>query len=87
MTKAEFLKKIKTQKIQTGEYLLVLDHISDAQYIIGCVFDQGVWKIYKSNERGGHYVIRDFEEVNQAFDYFYEFILNKFYKNKKIHIR
>ena len=84
MTKQEFLKRYKDEKLNIGdEYLMVLDAITDEPLVLGCAFDQGVWKIYKTGERVGHYVIKEFESENDAFDFFYEIVLiqHKMYSN------
>ena len=78
MTKQEFLKRYREEKLTIGAgYMMILDKISDASLVIGCAFDQGVWKIYKTGERTGHYVIKEFETENEAFDFFYELVLSK----------
>lgn len=33
---------------------------------------------FRNFERGGHYIIKEFNDENEAFDYFHEFILNRF---------
>lgn len=75
MDKAEFIKKIEEHNLNLGEFQIELNLISDAPYVMGCCFDQGVWKIYKTRERLGHYVIKEFENESDAFSYFYELVL------------
>lgn len=75
MTKEEFLKRFKEENINLGEYMLMLDKISDASLVLGCAYDEGVWKVYRTRERGGHFVIKEFNNENDAFDYFYELVL------------
>lgn len=75
MTKDEFLKRVENDNLNTGEYILILDKISDAPHVIGCAFDQGFWKVYKTNERGGHYVIIETKSETDAFNYLYELVL------------
>ncbi|MEN1967632.1 hypothetical protein WMZ97_06075 [Lentibacillus sp. N15] len=77
MTKKEFQRKIKSEKINTGEYIIVLDNITDEPLVMGCAFDDGVWKIYETMERGGHFIIKELDNENQAFDYFYELLLSR----------
>lgn len=76
MTKQEFLKKFESEKIKLGEYIMILDKISDAPLVIGCAFDLGMWKVYKTQERGGHYIIKETSSENEAFDFFYELVLS-----------
>ncbi|MCM3164000.1 hypothetical protein KDJ21_016330 [Metabacillus litoralis] len=77
MTKQEFLTIYESRKFNLGEYIVVIDNITDEPLVMGCAFDNGVWKIYKTKERGGHYVIKEFLHENQAFDYFYELLLSR----------
>ena len=77
MTKEEFLDRIESEKLSIGEYIIILDKISDAPLVLGCVFDEGKWKIYKTWERGGHGIMKEFDNEHDAFDYFYEVILMK----------
>ena len=76
MTKQEFLKRYKDENLTIGaEYMMILDKISDASLVVGCAYDQGVWKIYETRERGGHYVIKEKDTEDEAFDYFYKLVL------------
>lgn len=77
MTKEEFLKKIAVQKPNMGEYIMILDKITDAPLVMGCAFDEGLWKIYETRERGGHFIIKQLKSENEAFDYFYELLLDR----------
>lgn len=77
MTKQEFLKKLESEKLNIGEYIIKLDKLSDAPLVLGCAFDQGVWKVYETRERGGHFVIKKIDNEDDAFDYFYEILLNQ----------
>ncbi|MFD2923031.1 hypothetical protein [Halobacillus naozhouensis] len=76
MTKQQFLNKFESEKLNIGEYILILEKISDAPLVMGCAFDKGMWKIYKTKERGGHYIIKETESENEAFDFFYELVLS-----------
>lgn len=75
MTKQEFLEKLSSEKINLGEYIVVLDSITDEPLVVGCFLEEGVWKIYETRERGGHFIIMKLENENEAFDYFYELLL------------
>lgn len=76
MTKNEFVVRLEQEKLQTGDYIIVIDELNDSPLIIGCVFHEDIWKIYKTKEHGGHYVIREFNNENDTYDYFYDFIYN-----------
>lgn len=78
MTKQEFLERYKAENLTIGEgYLLVLDEMTDEPYVLGCVYDQEEWKIYKTGERDGHYIIKTYSSESEAFDFFYELVLSK----------
>jgi hypothetical protein len=84
MIKQEFLKRYKDEKLTIGaEYIMVLDSITDEPLVLGCVYDQGIWKIFKTGERGGHYIIKEKDSEEKAFDYFYQVVLsqNRRYSN------
>ena len=74
MTKDEFLKRIEEEELKLGEYLIVTDGITDEPFVLGCAYDEGVWKVYETTERNGHIVIKEFENEDEAFDYFYEVV-------------
>lgn len=75
MNKEEFLKRFEEEGLNIGEYMLILDKISDAPLVLGCAYDEGVWKVYRTRERGGHFVVKKFDNENDAFDYFYKLVL------------
>ncbi|MCA0174663.1 hypothetical protein [Bacillus sp. RAR_GA_16] len=78
MTKQEFLQKYKDEKLNIGyDFIMVLDSITDEPLVLGCVYDQGVWKIFKTGERGGHYIIKEKDTEDEAFDYFYQVVLSQ----------
>ncbi len=76
MTKTEFLKKYEAEKLDIGEYILLLDNITDESLVLGCAHDQGIWKVYETRERGGHFIIKELDNENDAFDYFYQIVLS-----------
>ena len=59
--------------MNVGEYIIVTESITDEYFVLGCAFDEGKWKVYKTGERGGHYIIKEFDNEHEAFDYFYEY--------------
>lgn len=75
MTKEEFLKRFENEKLNMGEYIIVTDSITDESLLLGCALDQGVWKVFKTRERGGHFIIKEFDNESEAYDYFYEVVL------------
>ncbi len=75
MNKKEFLKKFKDENLYLGEFDIELNSITDASYVMGCCLDEGVWKVYKTRERLGHYIIKVFQSESEAYDYFYELVL------------
>ena len=70
MNKNEFLKRFKEKNLSIGSYSLELDRITDASFVMGCVLDDDKWKIFKTTERTGHYIIKEFSDEESAFDYF-----------------
>lgn len=48
MTKLQFLEKMKNEKIDLAEYIVVLDSLTDEQFVIGCYKNNNLWKIYKT---------------------------------------
>ncbi|MBN8211165.1 hypothetical protein JI666_20815 [Bacillus sp. NTK071] len=77
MTKQEFLQRYKDENLNIGEYIIVLDNITDEPFVLGCVYDQGVWKIYESGERYGHGILKKKDNEEEAFDYFYQVVLSQ----------
>lgn len=76
MKKQEFLNRIKTEKLNIGDYLIVTDSITDEPLVLGCAFDKGKWRVYETNERGGHVVIKELDNENEAYDYLYKLVFN-----------
>ena len=84
MTKQEFLLRVDSEKLNLGEYIIVTDSVTDEPLVLGCAFHQDTWKIYETNERGGHFIIKELNSENEAFDYFYELVLTQHsYTTKK----
>lgn len=75
MKKEEFLKRFKDENLNIGVYNLEFDKITDASFVMGCVCADEVWKIFKTTERTGHYIIKELNNEDSAFDYFYELVL------------
>ncbi|MBD1221602.1 hypothetical protein J5S49_15480 [Virgibacillus halodenitrificans] len=83
MRKSEFIKKLEKEDINLGEFEIELESITDDPYVMGCCFDEGVWKVFKTRERLGHYIIKKFNKESEAFNYFYELVLIQHKKNFK----
>lgn len=83
MTKQEFENRFKSENLSIGEYMLILDKISDAPLVIGCAYDEGMWKVFETFERGGHYIIDATNSEDEAFDLLYELVvsMHKSYSN------
>jgi hypothetical protein len=77
VTKQEFQKRFKAGNFNMGEYIVVTDSITDEPLVIGCAYEQGIWKVFQTFERGGHYIIEETNSENDAFDLLYELILSK----------
>ncbi|WP_371019007.1 hypothetical protein [Pseudalkalibacillus sp. JSM 102089] len=78
MTKQEFLQRYKDEKLNIGdEYLMVLDAITDEPLVLGCVYNQGKWKVFETRERGGHFVMKEMDNESEAFVFFYEIVLSQ----------
>lgn len=74
MKKQEFLDRLKSEPLNMGEYILVTDSITDESLVMGCAYDQGMWKVYSTRERGGHYIIKKTEDEDEAFNLLYRLI-------------
>jgi len=83
MTKEEFLNRFESENLNISEYIIVTEGITDESLVLGCAFDEENWKVYKTRERGGHYILKEFDNENEAFDYFYEVILIEHNRNMK----
>lgn len=77
LKKQEFLERVNTQKLSIGEYIIVLDSITNEPLVMGGAFDQGKWKVYKTKERGGHYIIKETDSEDEAFNLLYELVVSR----------
>ena len=75
MTKQEFLEKFEAEKLNIGEQIMVLDRVTDEPLVMGCAYDQEKWKVYKTKEHGGHYIIKEADREDEAFNLFYELVV------------
>ncbi len=83
MTKQAFLDRMEKEDIRLREYIVVVDRVTDRPFVIGCYYEDDVWKIYKTRERSGHYIIDEVKDENVAFDELYELVK---FEEKKIRI-
>ncbi len=66
MTKQEFLDRMKNENSDFGEYIVVVDSLTDEQFVIGCYKENNIWKIYETKERSGHFIIDEVVDENVA---------------------
>ncbi len=74
MTKQEFLNRISKEKPYLGECQIETEKLTAASFVIGFYNDNGVWKVFKTKERTGHYIIDGLTDENEAFDELYELV-------------
>jgi hypothetical protein len=78
MTKQEFLVRIEKEKpLKDSPVRIKVGKLVNSPYIIGCYQDNGLWKIYETEERGGYFIIKEFTDENEAFDFLYRVIYNE----------
>lgn len=84
MTKSEFLGRMKNENINLGEYIVVVDSLTDEPFVLGCYKENNIWKIYETKERSGHFIIDEVQDENMAFDELYELVKlqEKYIKNR-----
>lgn len=75
MTREEFKQKLINENLKMKDFDIVYDKIYENEHIMGCVFSNDKWLIYKTMERNeGSYIIKEFSNESEAFDYFYELV-------------
>ena len=84
MTRKEFEQKVKDEKLRMVSYDIELDHYYDGYpHYMGCVQKNGKWVIYETSERDGSaYVIKEFNNENEAFEYFYKYVIHQIRREK-----
>ncbi len=72
MTKQEFLEKMEREQLDLGEIEIETEYLTESAHILGCYYDENMhkWRIYRTYERGGHSIIREYDNENAAFDNF-----------------
>lgn len=43
---------------------------------MGYIYEQGKWKVYKTKEWGGHYIIKETDREDEAFSLLYELLVS-----------
>lgn len=83
MTKQEFLTKIGQEQLDLGSMEIETEYLTNSPYVLGCYYDENMrkWRIYETFERGGHSIIREYDNENQAFDDF------DYYVHKEVETR
>ena len=82
MTKQEFLDRMEKEKLLKGTvWDIEVEKLINSPFLIGCYDEYGVWKIYRTKERGGYYIIDEYDNENDAYDFLYKLV----YEEKKTH--
>ena len=64
-------------------YSIELDEYREEIRVMGCVQKNGKWVIYETSERDGSaYVIKEFNNENEAFEYFYKYVIHQIRREK-----
>ena len=76
MTRTEFLKKTEHYNGSVGSWDIVLDRFSEADFVIGCYYDESdkKWKVYQNNERGLQGIDLETTSEEEALDELYSMI-------------
>ena len=83
MTRKEFEQKVKDENLKMEDYSIELDEYREEIRVMGCVQKNGKWVIYETSERDGSaYVIKEFNNENEAFEYFYKFVIHQIRREK-----
>ena len=75
MTQKEFEKRVKEENLRMKYFSLEIGVLMKATDVLGIYNDNGVWKIYKTNDRDGHsYILDQANNESDAFDLLYEYV-------------
>ena len=78
MTKQEFLRKMELEKpLKDSLVTIEVNELIDSPYIFGCYEENGIWRVYETKERGGYYIVKDFNNENEAYDFLYQVVYNE----------
>ena len=83
MTRTEFEQRVKDENLKMEDYSIELDEYREEIRVMGCVQKNGKWVIYETSERDGSaYVIKEFNNENEAFEYFYKYVIHQIKREK-----
>ena len=83
MTRKEFEQRVKDENLKMEDYSIELDEYREEIRVMGCVQKNGKWVIYETSERDGSaYVIKEFNNENEAFEYFYKYVIHQIRREK-----
>ena len=83
MTRTEFEQRVKDENLRMESYCIELNEYREDIHYMGCVQKNGKWVIYETSERDGSaYVIKEFNNENEAFEYFYKFVIHQIRREK-----
>lgn len=74
MTIGLFFPLNNEEKLNIGPYIMVFDQMTDESLVLGCVYEEGKWKIFETRERGGHFIIQECKTEEEAFEAFYKLV-------------
>jgi len=83
MTRKEFEQKVKDENLKMEDYAIELDEFREEIRVMGCVRKNDKWVIYETSERDGSaYIIKEFDTENDAFEYFYKYVIHQIRREK-----
>lgn len=83
MTRKEFEQKVKDEKLRMESYCIELNEYREEIHVMGCVQKNGKWVIYETSERDGSaYKIKEFNNEDDAFEYFYKYVVHQIKREK-----
>lgn len=83
MTRTEFEQRVKDENLKMEDYSIELDEYREEIRVMGCVQKNGKWVIYETSERDGSaYKIKEFDNEDDAFEYFYKYVVHQIKREK-----
>ena len=83
MTRTEFEQRVKDENLKMESYSIELDEYREEIRVMGCVQKNGKWVIYATSERDGSaYKIKEFDNEDDAFEYFYKYVVHQIKREK-----
>ena len=75
MTRKEFEQRVRDENLRMDSYCIELNEYIEEIHVMGCVKKDNKWIIYNTSERTGTaFIIKEFDNENDAFDKFYRLI-------------